>query len=77
MRRSALIEARKSKRMTRYIAAQELNISAVYLKKLENGTSKPGRDLMVRLEKYYGLSVRILFPDVFLSMEDIKCSKEH
>lgn len=74
MRRIVLIEARKSKNLTRDFVSKELNISSVYLKKLENGTSKPGRDLMVRLEHYYGVSVRALFPDIFLPSNDKKCS---
>ena len=76
MKRAALLEARIRKQINRDIASKELNISAVYLKKLENGTSKPGRDLMVRMEKYYGVSVRTLFPDIFLQAKGTKSSKE-
>jgi len=74
MRRTVLIEARKNKKLSRELVSRELNISTVYLRKLENGTSKPGRDLMVRMENYYGLSVRELFPDIFLPFKDTDCS---
>lgn len=76
MRRTVLIEARKNKKLTRELVSRELSISTVYLRKLENGTSKPGRDLMVRMEHYYGLSIRELFPDIFLPFTDTDFSEE-
>jgi len=45
--------------------ADELGISTVYLRMIENGTFTPGRDLMFRLSHYFGVPVEELFPDYF------------
>lgn len=45
--------------------AKELGISTVYLRMIENGTFKPGRDLMIRLSEYFGVPLEKLFPDLF------------
>ncbi|NLW90040.1 MAG: helix-turn-helix transcriptional regulator [Syntrophomonadaceae bacterium] len=73
LRRNKLIQARKSREKTLNKAAEDNNISTVYLRKLESGASKPGRDLMIRLEAYYGISMQELFPDIFLPHDDTEC----
>ena len=72
MRRTRLIAERKSSRKS---TAEQLGISEVYLRKIETGLSKPGRDTMIKFEKYYGVSMRDLFPDIFLSINDTECIK--
>lgn len=45
--------------------ALQNNISSIYLRKIENGTCTPGRDLMFKLSSYFGESAENLFPDYF------------
>lgn len=42
-----------------------LGISTVYLRMIENGTFKPGRDLMIRIANYFNEPLELLFPDLF------------
>lgn len=55
---------RKEKGTQAKVAA-DLNISTVYLRMIENGTFKPGRDLMIRLSEYFQEPIEKLFPDLF------------
>lgn len=73
MKRKTLIFHRKIRNKTQKEAAAELGISAIYLRKLESGTANPGRDVMINMERYYGVSMRDLFPDIFLPDIDTKC----
>jgi len=63
-KRLVFAECRK-KKGTQSKVAKELGISAVYVRKIENGTHTPGRDLMFRFSKYFGLPAETLFPDYF------------
>lgn len=63
-RRDRLIERRIAKGDRDYVA-HELGISKVYLRMIETGALKPGRDLMLRIASYFGESLEILFPDMF------------
>lgn len=65
MKRQRLVEARKSLNKTQAEAAADIGISEIYLRKIENGASKPGRETMLRFEQYYGISMRELFQDIF------------
>lgn len=65
MKREQLIEARVIKGKSREEVAEDLIISKTYVRMLENGTVKPGRELMIRFSKYYGLGIQVLFPDLF------------
>lgn len=65
MKRQNLVRARKQKGKTQKEVAKDLGISAVYVRKLENGLSNPGRKTMILFEKYYGISMRELFDDIF------------
>lgn len=65
MRRERLAKERTSRNLTQEQAAMELGISTIYLRKLEGGQSKPGRETMLKLESYYGVPARDLFPDIF------------
>jgi putative transcriptional regulator len=75
VKRFRLIEEREKKKKSRKEVAAELDISLIYVRKLENGQAKPGRDLMLRFEKYYGLGMKTLFPDIFLIKNDKKFIK--
>jgi ribosome-binding protein aMBF1 (putative translation factor) len=71
-KREQLVIERNKINKTQEEVAQDLGISEVYVRKLESGMSKPGRDTMIALERYYGISMRELFPDIFLSENDTK-----
>lgn len=63
-RRQRLIECREAKG-TRIQVAAELGISKVYLRMIETGAFKPGRDLMIRISNFLGEPLEELFPDLF------------
>ncbi|NHN33504.1 helix-turn-helix transcriptional regulator [Paenibacillus agricola] len=63
-RRQQLIACRESKG-SREEVALELGISKVYLRMIETGALKPGRDVMFRISSYCGQPLEILFPDLF------------
>jgi DNA-binding XRE family transcriptional regulator len=63
-RRQFLVECRESKG-TRDTVSSELGISRVYLRMLETGALKPGRDLMFRMSDYFESPIEKLFPDLF------------
>lgn len=67
-KRICFSECRK-KRGTQKVVAKEIGISEVYLRMIENGTFTPGRDLMLRLTKYFGVTMEALFPDLFSETE--------
>ncbi|WP_309232101.1 MULTISPECIES: hypothetical protein [unclassified Bacillus (in: firmicutes)] len=47
----------------------------MYVRKLEKGDSEPGRKTLLKLEKFYCVRDRELFPDIFLINFDTKCIK--
>lgn len=71
-RRDRLTSERHNIRKTQGQVAKDLKISQVYVRKLERGTVKPGRDLMFKIEKYYGVSANLLFPDIYYALDDKK-----
>lgn len=70
--RSKLIEQRKNLNLTQVELAEKLNISEVYVRKLEKGTRNPSISLMIKIEKFYGISMKELFPDIFFTNSDTK-----
>lgn len=75
MKRERLILERNKKKKSRSEVAEDLGISEVYVRKLESGSVKPGRDLMLKFENYYGLGAKKLFPDIFFNNNDKKFIK--
>jgi putative transcriptional regulator len=75
MKRQRLREERIKKKLNQQQAAEQIGISAVYVRKLESGVVKPGRDTMLKIESFYGVSAKKLFPDIFLSFNDKKLIK--
>lgn len=75
MKRERLILERNKRKKTQSEVALELGISEVYVRKLESGSVKPGRDTMLKFENYYGLGSKKLFPDIFFSNNDKKFIK--
>jgi len=72
--RTRLVDERKKRGKTRKQSAADLGISEIYLRKLESGLSKPGRDTLIKLESYYKVSMRDLFPDIFLPQNVTECN---
>lgn len=70
MKRERLILERSKKKKTQAEVAKDLGISHVYVRKLESGSVKPGRDTMLKFESYYGLGAKKLFPDIFFVTND-------
>lgn len=75
MKRERLIQERKKLKQSRSQLAEQLGISEVYVRMIENGQHKPGRDLMIKFEKHYGYTMKTLFPDIFLTTNDKKLIK--
>lgn len=63
-KRPFFAQCRKAKG-TQSKVAEDLGISTVYVRLIENGTFKPGRDLMLRFSRYFGEPLELLFPDLF------------
>lgn len=63
-RRSQLIACREQIGDRQQVAS-ELDISVVYLRMIETGALKPGRDLMLRISNYFNKPLEYLFPDLF------------
>lgn len=72
MKRDRLVSERTKKDHTQAELAKMLGISTIYVRKLESGSVKPGRDTMIKYENYFGLSSKTLFPDIFLIENDKK-----
>jgi putative transcriptional regulator len=63
--RVKLIELRTSKNLTQKELAEILNISEVYVRKIEKSERNPGRETMLKFEQFFGIRDRELFPDLF------------
>lgn len=75
MKRERLTAERIKRKKDRSEIALELGISEVYVRSLENGNVKPGRDTMLKFESFYKVSSKKLFPDIFFQVNDKKLIK--
>ncbi|WP_026678180.1 helix-turn-helix transcriptional regulator [Fictibacillus gelatini] len=73
--RKRLVNERTSRDWTQKQVAEMLNISEVYVRKIEKAERNPGRKTMLKFEKLYGVRDRDLFPDLFQIDIDTKCIK--
>lgn len=73
--RKKLVEQRKLFNFTQVELAKRLEISEVYVRKLESGVRNPSISLMLKFENLYGVSMKELFPDIFFANDDTKCIK--
>lgn len=71
--RENLKNMRLSKNMTRKELAYELELSEIFVRKLESGASDPSNQTAVALAEYYKKPLDYLFPDIFLLSFDTKC----
>lgn len=70
--RKELIKLRKEYNLTQFELAQILGISEVYVRKLEKCTRNPSISLMLKIEALFGVSMKDIFPDIFLIKNDTK-----
>ncbi|MFS0766070.1 helix-turn-helix transcriptional regulator [Peribacillus phoenicis] len=70
--RKRLVNERKKRKLTQKQVAETLNISSIYVRKIEKGERNPGRETMLKFEKLYGIQDRILFEDLFQEHDDTK-----
>lgn len=74
--RKRLINERTSRNLTQEELADELNISAVFVRKIEKGDRNPSVKTMKKYQSYFGVRVTELFPDIFNDFYDTKCIKD-
>lgn len=72
LRRYYLIALREERNLTQNQAAALIGISEVFLRKIEAGTSNPGRETSLKFEAFYQKSERALFPDLYTDTNCIK-----
>ncbi|KEO82422.1 helix-turn-helix transcriptional regulator [Tumebacillus flagellatus] len=65
MKRYPLIAARVALDKTQAQVAKDLCLSEVYVRKIEAGDKKPGRETIIRFARYYQRPAHELFPDIF------------
>ncbi|WP_141433000.1 helix-turn-helix domain-containing protein [Bacillus sp. 03113] len=72
MERKYLRQLRKNKNLTQQELAEKIGISTIYVRKLEKCAVNPGRETMIKYEKYFSVSMKELFPDLFFDNSDKK-----
>lgn len=65
MKRYPLIACRVAMEKTQAQVAADLLLSEVYVRKIEAGDKKPGRETIIKFARYYQKPVQELFPDIF------------
>lgn len=73
--RKMLKKLRIKHKLTQQGLSEMLGISTVYVRKLEKGDAKPGRETMIKYENFFQIDMRKLFPDLFFDRNDKKCIK--
>lgn len=75
MERKLLKQLRLKQNLTQQELAKKLDISTVYVRKLEKGVANPGRETMLKYESFFEVDMRKLFPDLFFDSDDKKFIK--
>lgn len=70
MSRPLLKQLREKHNLTQEQLAEKLDISTVYVRKLEKGVANPGRETMLKYERFFNRDMRELFPDLFFNKND-------
>lgn len=76
MERIVLRQLREKENLTQHQLALKLDISTVYVRKLEKGVVDPGINTMLKYESYFEKDMKYLFPDIFLNTNDKKLIKK-
>ncbi|MCJ8008939.1 helix-turn-helix domain-containing protein [Lederbergia wuyishanensis] len=77
MERKLLKTLRIKHKLTQQDLSEKLDISTIYVRKLEKGVANPGRETMIKYENFFETDMRKLFPDLFFEFDDKKCIKNH
>ena len=64
---------RHAANLTQRNVAELLDLSEVYVRKIEKGHSNPGRETMIKFSKLFNEKPEKLFPDLFCIHDDKKC----
>jgi len=72
MEREMLLLLRKKHKLTQQELAENLGISTVYVRKLEKGVVNPGRETLIKYERFFEKDMKELFPDLFFDINDKK-----
>jgi len=75
MERKKLLQLRKQHKLTQQELADSLGISTVYVRKLEKGVVNPGRETLIKYEKFFNEDMKNMFPDLFFADDDKKLIK--
>lgn len=76
MERKYLKQLRLDLGLTQHELASKLGISAIYVRKIEKGVVKPGRNTLVVYENFFKKSMKDMFPDIFFGTIDTKFIKK-
>lgn len=74
--RERLVNERISRDLTQEELAEALNLSAVFIRKIEKGDRNPSIKTMKKYQYFFGVGVTELFPDIFNDFNDTKCIKD-
>ncbi|PFB24100.1 helix-turn-helix transcriptional regulator [Bacillus cereus] len=74
--RKRLINERTSRNLTQEELALALNLSTIFIRKVEKGERNPSVKTMKIYQSFFGVRVTELFPDIFNDFDDTKCIKD-
>lgn len=63
--RDRLIRERKERNLTQKEVADQLDISEVFIRKIESGSRNPSLTTISKFVTFYNVEDRELFPDIF------------
>lgn len=75
MKRERLVSERTKRKKTRADVAYDLNISEIYVRKIESGVVDPGLKTVRKFSEYFEIGEKTLFPDLFFKPNDKKLIK--
>ncbi|TCW59034.1 helix-turn-helix protein [Bacillus thuringiensis] len=74
--RKRLIDERTARSLTQKELAVALNLSTVFVRKVEKGERNPSVKTMKVYQRFFGVRVTELFPDIFNDFDDTKRIKD-
>ncbi|WP_246231539.1 helix-turn-helix domain-containing protein [Sporosarcina jiandibaonis] len=70
MERKLVKQLRLKHNLTQQQLAEKLDLSTVYVRKIEKGVVNAGLPTMIKYENLFGVNMRTLFPDIFFEAND-------
>ncbi|MCU4999503.1 helix-turn-helix transcriptional regulator [Bacillus tropicus] len=74
--RERLVNERTLRNLTQEELAEALELSAVFIRKIEKGERNPSIKTMKKYQSFFDVRVTELFPDIFNDFDDTKCIKD-